>query len=314
MRTKKGRTSTTRAPKKLTGQNVFQRAVGFTVSFSRFWPAKSARGLKVQTRADQKALHHYKDIVEAHALKEIVAVDDRIRAFIAKRALPGPVFRAGVYLLPATLIKDTEEKLAAFATERQGLVDEFIESFPALKKRSKARLRDLYHESDYPSEAKLRASFSLRVDYITFDTPDILKLVDGALYDEHKTKMQTAWAETGDTIQTALRSAMAEMVGHLVERLEPDAQGKVKRFKQASVSVIEEFLMLFRDRNITDDTQMEKLVQKAQEVLHAGVTAETLRTDDTYREHLRKEFAQIHTTLTGMLEDVPSRQISFEAE
>jgi hypothetical protein len=71
---------------------------------------------------------------------------------------------------------------------------------------------------------------------------------------------------------------MAELVEHMIDRLSKDDDGKAKTFKTSTVENFKEFADLFAARNLTGDSELAALVEKAQKVM-SGVDAKSLRTD-----------------------------------
>ena len=61
---------------------------------------------------------------------------------------------------------------------------------------------------------------------------------------------------------------MAELVQHLVERLQPGADGKPKVFRDSLVRGMEEWLSDFSARNLAQDGELSSLVERARELLH----------------------------------------------
>ena len=70
---------------------------------------------------------------------------------------------------------------------------------------------------------------------------------------------------------------------------------------------------MFAARNLTDDAELEELVGKAKAVMN-GKSVKELRTNDGYREEVRKEMTRVTEALDGLLEDAPGRRITFEEE
>jgi hypothetical protein len=60
-------------------------------------------------------------------------------------------------------------------------------------------------------------------------------------------------------VQSVMRTAMADLVRHMHDRLQDGPDGKPARFHQTTVSKLVAFLDSFEFRNVTDDAELEEL-------------------------------------------------------
>ena len=74
---------------------------------------------------------------------------------------------------------------------------------------------------------------------------------------------------------------------------------------------LNDLLDTFQIRNIADDVELASLVEQMRR-LAAGVGAEDLRSDDKLRQAWAGELARIETSLSSMVIDKPTRQITFD--
>ena len=137
------------------------------------------------------------------------------------------------------------------------------------------------------------------IGYIKEQYPGLPVILGGGLL--------TSWMHN-----PAWKSPFAGLVDHLIDRLSGE-DGKAKKFKEGTIKNLEDFLDSFTVRDITDDTDMSKLVEKARKVL-GGTDADTLRKDPDFRQRVMTGFSDLKTTLDGLLIDRPSRKITFEEE
>ena len=120
-------------------------------------------------------------------------------------------------------------------------------------------------------------------------------------------------AEAGREIQQVLRTAMAELVKHMRDRLKDGPEGKPLRFKETTVSNLVDFLGTFEFRNVTDDAELKVLVDKAREML-GGVSADDLRTTVDVRVKIQQGMADLAAELDTMIVKKPSRKFRFNEE
>ena len=294
------------------GGNILDRAVCLSVELHRLGTKRKVSSQQIDTDADRDMIHVSKDILESEALKAIQKLDGEIRKYIAVRCLPS-LFRSGVYLLPIDLIQEVDMRLQTFTMERQMRVDAFMGEYRETANAAEFRLGSLYNAQDYPSESKVRAQFYMVTRYLTFSTPGQLRAVNPALFERETQKMQQQIASATEEITGMLRSAMAELVDHLIDRLSPEPGGKRKVFRDSLVGNVKDFLEVFQARNIADDRALADLVTQAERLLD-GVDAGDLRDSAKLRERVTVGFQSIKATLDGMLVTAPSRKVVFDEE
>jgi hypothetical protein len=267
----------------------------------------------VEVDADKDLISAQKMLLSSEHLKTIDHYDGEIRRFLYNTCLPS-LFKDGIYLVPIALIEEVEAKLTAFADKRKQLVAAFLDAYPALIEDAKTRLRAAFNSGDYPLTERLEMSFRMDWRFVAFSVPGTLKTVSRELFRKEQEKAANAWAETMEEVRTLLRTHMAELVKHMVERLSGTGKdGKPKVFKNTLVTNLTEFLNAFDTRNLTDDQELSHIVTRARELL-SGVDAQTLRTSQALRNSLRDGFCTLQGTLDTLVIARPSRAFSFTDE
>jgi hypothetical protein len=260
--------------------------------------------------ADRKMIHLHKDIIDCPQLKSISLLDGQIRSYIRKNTYPTD-FGNGVYILPLNMLEEVDDKLQAYQIERDELINSFCEVYEESKLNAKERLGKFYDETDYPPFDRVAEKFSFKIQCLAFEVPENIASVKKEIFDRESAKAEESWSKTYSMVQGALRSGMMDLTTHLIDRLTPAPDGKKKRFKEATVDNILEFLEKFEKRDITQDAKLKDLVQKAKFVME-GVNAETLRNDEATRKDVLVGFVEIRNNLDSMIESVPIRMIDFE--
>lgn len=267
----------------------------------------------ISTTADKAMVHVAKDLLDSSELRSIQYLDFEARAYLRVRCLPAPMFRSGVYLLPLALLEDTITRLDEYKVKRDELFTAFKKVYKVRKDEAKERLADAYDENEYPSLRDLESYFDFDYNLFTFGTPDSIKGVSGALFKRQADKAEQMWADAATTIRDALRESMTEVVNDMAERMSGQADGKPRRFKDAFIDKINEFLNTFQARNLTNDADLAKLVEKAHAVMK-GLKAEDLRGDDKLRAQVGKDFGKIKDALAKMMEEKPKRKLTLKDE
>jgi len=211
----------------------------------------------------------------------------------------------GVQLLPIGLLESVDNTLKAYKAERAILVDNFVSVYPDLCKIAAERLGSLYNASDYQDVMAIRDKFKFDWGYISFAVPEHLKKL-GLFADEAK-KAEAKLTEAAGEITLLMRQTLLDMVSHLQNALTPSEDGKQKRIFASSITNISEFLNSFQFRNITDDTELDSIVEKAKALL-SGVDVESLRKDEGFKSTVKENMATLAGQLTGLVEKVPTRK------
>jgi hypothetical protein len=266
----------------------------------------------VLTDADPDQVTVHKRILDSPELKQVTKKDGEITRWLDDRSLKS-CFR-GVKFVPVVLLEEVDERLCEYVeNERPVLIEAFFETYPAMKEKAEAELGSLYQESDYPPETYLREKFNFRWQYLTYDTPGRLKQLKRDVWQREKEKMNERLTEAYGEIQQSLRVVFAELVGNMATFLQPDEEGKPRRFKKSSVEKLVGFIELFQQRNVTDDAQLAGLVETAKEMLE-GTDAEDLRKDEALRAALADGMGTLSVELKKLTEQAPTRGLLGEDE
>lgn len=250
-----------------------------------------------------------KSLIEKTLLQSIAKADGQFRRMVMSLAVPSSVVTDGMYLMPRELAPRLETEIAAFIERRAEMVEAFIAEYPTLKALARARLGRLYSEGDYPSIDEIRAAFVVEFRYVTLSAPEQLAILSKEIFEREKRKMERQWAEAFGEIREAMRGSFLDLVGHMVDRLTPDADGKPKIFRDSLVENLADFLGTFNARNLTKDDDLQALVEKARGLLK-GVRPDSIRKRTNLRSQLASSFNEIKSALDGMVM-TPSRVFKF---
>lgn len=299
--------------------DIRKNSVCFIIRMSRMTVRRtvSKGDVKVDVTAgkdpDQEMVTVAKDLLDSPELRAIVTYDHVTKLRVKARSVPSPLFRSSAYLISVDGLAGMYEYLEKRKADRAPLEAAFKKAYPALVDEAKKRLGALYDQTQYPSAAALRDLFSFDWQVVEVGTPDAkLRSVSQALFEKEKGKAEQVWASAVGQINEALAEGMAEVVAHLSERL-GGGDEPPKRFRESAIRRVTDFLDAFRQRNITENADLAKLVSKARRLL-SGVDAEVVKTDAGLRKAVVAGFGEIKKSLDGMLENRPARAISLADE
>ncbi|MDI7266605.1 MAG: DUF3150 domain-containing protein [Myxococcota bacterium] len=297
-------------PMKANGHGLLDRAVCLSITVGCLGTRRKVPSASVEVEADKTMLHVSKAILESKELDAIKTLDGEMRTWLGKRALPSP-FRKGTYLIPLALVEQVDARIAQYQEKRRGLVEGFLEVYDRSVDDARRRLNGLFDARDYPGADKVRATFYVDVRYLAFGVPEKLEGIRKDLFEREKQKAEAQWKEASEEVRQALRAGLADLVDHMVERLQGNGDRKPKVFRDSLVANIQEYLDLFAPRNVTDDDQLAQLVDRCRGVLD-GVDADALRSSAAIRTKVREGMAQVQAVLDPMVMDRPARRIVLE--
>ena len=292
------------------GQDLAHKTVCVKVRLGRLGNTRKVSNSQVEVDTDKSLIRVSKHLLDSKELRTIANFDGEIRRYLYNTCLP---FEAGIHLCPFALLEQMEGKLREFAVGRDGLVAEFLTAYSGLSQEAAKRLRSLYNPADYPPLEHVAQQFTFTWQYISFGVPDQLREISTKIWQDEREKAAQVMADAGREIQQVLRAAMAELVKHMRDRLRDGPDGKPLRFKETTVSNLVDFLGSFDFRNVTDDTELKALVDKAREML-VGVSADDLRTTAGVRAKVQQGMADLATELDTMIVKKPARKFRFNEE
>jgi len=244
------------------------------------------------------------DSGEYGAIKSFM--NNMVKARIVAASVPS-FFREGTYLFRLGQVEDTEQYLMESSDRLRGLVDTFCKVFPSKVMEARTLLEPdgQFRVGDYPAPEYLPGLFSFEWIWVDFTVPNSLP---AGVKEAAIAKMQNMWDEAAFEITNALREAFAGMIRHAVEVMTPSEDGKQKRFYDSTITNILEFLDSFQNRNVTNDQDLEMLVNKAKSVLTGVTDASLLKGDGLFRGRVLDEFSKIQRAMDSMIEVRPNRK------
>lgn len=292
-------------------QNVAATTVNLKLRFGVLGNSRKVNTSQVTVDADKDQIRVSKHLLESKELEAIRQADGSLRRELENYCLPG--FDIGLRLLPWGAVEAVTARLKQYAEERQGMVDTFIDAYPRLCLEAAASLRSLYNAKDYPPADYVRSKFHFSYQYLSFGTPEGLEAVNAEIFAEERDKQATVLRDATIEARDFMRATVAELVGHLRDRLEPDADGKPKRLHETAVTNLQQFLDTFNLRNVSNDTQLAAEIAKLRSLV-SDTNADELRKQKDWREAVREDLGRIGTTLTGLIEHAPGRKFRFAIE
>ena len=238
------------------------------------------------------------------AYKEVTGVRGKVSAYWRSLTVPFP--EPGIRLIRRHEIEGFNEQMAGHRTELESAVVKLDEHYAELKSAARRRLGDLFDPNDYPES--LRGLFDLAWDFPNVEPPNYLSQLNPAIYEQERTRVAARFEQAVQLAEQAFISEFAKLIEHLTERLSGDGTSERKIFRDSAITNLTEFFERFRQLNVRSNADLDALVERAQQVVN-GVEAQSLRDNNSLRQHVATQFSQVQSVIDGMLVDRPRRRI-----
>lgn len=295
-------------------KSVMEKSLILMLSFSRLRAKRAVSSSEVEVDADKSMIHVAKDILDSEELRAVSSYDRETKRWLRRRVSADLEFLSGgAYLLSVDLYADANEWLATRAKGRAEVIAAFKKAYPERVKEAKKRLGKLFDADEYPDVKTVEQYFAMEFGWMEVGPSQKLKKIDVKQYEKEARKYEDKMKSVVEDIRLGLRAGLAELVGHLAERLSGKDGDEPKRFRASALTKMTEFLDLFEKRDLTNDVETRKLVERAKRLV-AGVDADQIRDDEKLRKRVAEGFTAIKASVDGMLEGKPSRAISLADE
>lgn len=238
------------------------------------------------------------------AFKAVTAIKGRCQSYWRAVSLPYP--EPGIRLISQRAIGDFDRQVSEFRDELTEAVGTLDRHYDELRSAARRRLGDLYNPSDYP--ATLIGLFGIEHEYPSVEPPEYLRQLNPQLYEQECRRVQARFDEAVQLAEQAFLDELSKLVEHLGERLNGDADGKPKVFRDTAVTNLTEFFERFRSLNVHSSGELDELVQRAQRVMN-GVEPQQLRDNSLVRQRLANQLSGVQSSLDGLMVDRPRRNI-----
>ena len=289
-------------------ENIFEMGCLIQLSTS-IWGAR--RKIKTGQITDMAGanewLSTHKKLIDPCALKPIQKVANAARGYLSGMSLPFPI--NGMVFVPKEMISKVDAELDRYKSEFNSKIEDFVSRYDELREVAVVYLGDLFNETDYPVDIRSKFSFAWR--FIVLDVPNGNSgVLSPEVYEREKTKFIQTMEEARELAIVSLREEFSSMIKRVTERFTNGHGTKSKIFKNGTINNFYEFFETFRERNIFRDTELAELVDQAEAIL-GGKTAETIRSNDQLKDHIREGMVEMEKSMENILSR-PRRRIVMD--
>ena len=272
---------------------------------TRLTTARRFRQFGKRGKVDPSMLEVSKELLDCEEFDNIGSYDNKVRKYLTSQSwfkdmppscVPS-MFKKGIWLIPFTLITDTDKGLAQRLKRREKLVDAFMAKYAAAKADAAKRLGPQYDEDDYPDPQVMRQAFSVDVRTFTPTLREEVKTVNMALYQRAEKEAKREVAQLTQDIVKSLRGAFAGFVQTIHASLRPTKKGeKKRRLYEANIENYFHFLDTFDAKNMAGDSKLAALVKEAKSLvkgMDVETTTEKMRSDSDFKAVAFDTFSEL---------------------
>lgn len=238
------------------------------------------------------------------SFRAVGAVKHEIVTYWRGISLPFP--EPGIRLIRQQDIGSVTMQLTTLRQELVEAVQQLDQHFEALKSSARERLGSLYNSTDYPSS--LRNLFDVSWDFPSVEPPSYLEQLCPEIYRRECQRVAARFDEAIQLAEAAFIDELSRLVSHLSERLSGTEDGQPKVFRDSAIANLTEFFQRFRELNVRSNAQLDELVEQSQRIVR-GVEPQTLRDNETVRQHVATQLSAVQSVLDGLMVDRPRRNI-----
>lgn len=236
--------------------------------------------------------------------RAVTAVRSRASSYWKGLSLPYP--ETGVRLIRQDSIDTFNRQMDVFKVELDEAASDLDSHYEELMSAARDRLGSLYSSTDYP--ATLQGMFAVDWDFPSVEPPEYLRRLNPELYEQECERVRGRFDEAVRLAEAAFVDEFAQVVSHLCERLSGENDGRPKVFRNSAVDNLREFFERFRGLNVGTNSELDRLVEQAQQIV-GGVQPQNLRNDTDLRRRVATQLSGVQATLDGLLVDRPRRNI-----
>ena len=247
-----------------------------------------------------------KHLIAPEHLEQPRAIARDIRREIRKKCLPFPI--RSLCLVPRAYLAFLEDKLRTGKEAFQQAVQIIADTYADAILEAGHHLGRYFFHSDYPSN--IAGKYSMEWFFYMFPGSGSGSVITAEEYEAQRQQFTHVMDNMRALAVAALRKEFADIVAHLVKRLAPKADGTRMMVRHDMFDRFQAFFAEFHNRNIFQDEELTRLVERAQGIL-SGVAGGNLGEDAWLRESVVESLSGIKEQIDEALVAEPRRRIRY---
>jgi len=196
----------------------------------------------------------------------------------------------GVRLIRRELIDQFTKSMREIQSELQEAAIELNERFPEILDEGKRRRGDAYHREDYPDN--LLHSFSITYSFPSVECASELRKLNPQLWVAECQRVREDLDEALHRAESEYLGQLDEVIGFLVEKLEPNADGSKKMMRESSLTNIADIVETFKKVNLGSRKSVQALTTNLERVT-GSTTIELLRKSEAARANIQAKLQTV---------------------
>lgn len=217
-----------------------------------------------------------------------------------------PYPQSGIRLIKREDVTAFNTQMEEYQRQLDTAVANLATHYASIKDAAREKLGDLFDAADYP--ATLDGQFALKWTYPSVEPPNYLMTFNPALYQQEQSRIQKQFEDAIEMAEEAFCAELNGLVEHLVEILHDNPDGSKKTFRSSTVENFQKFYEEFKKFNVRENSQLERLVQQARDVV-SGVDVDELRKDTNLRTNVSQQMQAVRQQLSSLVAEAPRRRV-----
>lgn len=238
--------------------------------------------------------------------KKLTSIKNKLRSLWVDSTLPW--IEPGVRLMNKGLLEEFQkhqfepQKLAM-----QAAVEDLAKRWSEVLEEAPKRLGKLYNPLDYPTSPL--GLFDCALSFPNLEPPGYLP---PEVFEQQSKQVAKQFEQALKVGEAMLAEELQKLVDNLADRLKPDADGKPKAFKEASVQGVYDFFEKIKGLGMGSSQELEAAIGKVKDTLK-GCSAKDLKgfSADT-KNSIGAQLAKVSESLTSSVQSLPRRKINVK--
>lgn len=239
----------------------------------------------------------YKKIFGSKDYDEIRKIIQKLKVELAASAIAWPKIST-LFVVPAGISDRVQLTLDYYQNNWEEAVEKFLNNYESIVEKDRERLQDEFNEKDYPVLEVIERKFQYGYLYTKVALPD-----EAAT--EVRNKIEKTWRTTQEMLAGVLYKGFEEIIQTI--RKACDTSGdRISPLRAKTWERLQDFISTFEARNITNDEELSKMVEKVRTLVE-GIDYEDI--DITTRERL---FPELDSVFNDLLKTKSARVVELD--
>lgn len=216
----------------------------------------------------------------------------------------------GVRLMRRDRVQELVTKYNALKDELRESVQDMHDNWEVIVAEREADLgpRGLFNRADYNID--VRRAFSIELSFPVIQPDRRMERLAPAVYEAERRRIAERMEGAVLAAEQEAAEKLSEMLGHLVDRLQPEADGSTKTLYSSALTNIRDCCQWFSSATLRTNEDLDNLVQEI-EALSTSVSTKDLKRSKRNRDRFSERVAEFKTKIDSVVVKRPKRSIQL---